>query len=289
MRGLRGKVAVVTGSSSGIGLAVARRLSEEGARLLLVARPDDAGDLEEAVAQLSGGGEGEEVHGLVADISAPDTPERMVAACAEHYDRLDVLVNNAGIAYFGEVFEAPVEQLERTLAVNVKGGYALSMAAARLMRHNDRGGAIVNTASTAAFAGEEYQVSYNTSKGAVSALTRALAVDLAPYRIRVNAVAPGWVRTRATERVLEDPLQWSKHRTHIPLDRPAEPEEVAPLYAFLASDDASYVTGAVFVCDGGMLSGFRYGGWAAEVDGSDGPATRVPDLPSELHGSSGQK
>jgi NAD(P)-dependent dehydrogenase (short-subunit alcohol dehydrogenase family) len=280
VRGLGGRVAVVTGASSGIGLAIAQRLAEEGARLLLIAVAEDSADLDEAVANLSS--RGTDARGLVGDISDVDTPDRMTAQALEHFGRLDIIVNNAGVAFFDDIFDTPLEHLDRTLAVNVKGCFAMSLAAARVMR-GQQGGAIVNTLSTSAFAGEEFQVTYNASKGAVASLTRSLAVDLAPYGIRVNGVAPGFVRTRSTRRIIDDPVQWSKHRSHIPLDRPAEPEEIAPLYAFLASDDASYVTGSIFVADGGMTSGFRYRGWAAVEGHPTGPATLMPELPADLH------
>jgi NAD(P)-dependent dehydrogenase (short-subunit alcohol dehydrogenase family) len=145
-----------------------------------------------------------------------------------------------------------------------------------------RCGAIVNTASTAALVGEEFQVTYNASKAAIVALTRSLGVDLAPLGIRVNAVAPGWVRTRPTALTIADPTQWSKHRSRIPADRPAEPAEIAAVHAFLASDDAAYVTGAVYVVDGGLTAGFRFSGWAAIEEPPEGIG--IPDLPADLHG-----
>jgi NAD(P)-dependent dehydrogenase (short-subunit alcohol dehydrogenase family) len=278
MRRFDGKVAVVTGSSSGIGLAIAERLASEGAALVLVAAPSDAGDLQAAADRLSGSAR---VESLAADIADPATAERAVEL-ARSLGGLDVLVNNAGMAYFEEFLDTPLEHLERTLAVNVRGTFLFSQAAARAMIEQGRGGAMVNTASTASYVGEEYQVTYNLSKGAVAALTRSLAVDLAPHGIRVNAVAPGWVETRATRAVIEDPEQWSKHRSRIPLDRPANPEEIAAVHAFLASDDASYVTGAVYFADGGLTAGYRYANWQAVAPPPEGFAIGLPDLPVDI-------
>jgi NAD(P)-dependent dehydrogenase (short-subunit alcohol dehydrogenase family) len=280
MRGLAGKVAIVSGASSGIGLAVAERLAAEGVKLVLVAAPADEEDLARALAGL--GARGLDVEGLAADIAADDTAEKAVALALSRFDCLDILVNNAGVAYYEELLGTPLEHLDRTLAVNVRGTFAMSLAAARVMAPR-RSGAIVNTASTASFAGEEFQATYNASKGAVVALTRALAIDLAPFRIRVNAVAPGWVETRATRAVIADAEQWAKHRSRIPLDRAAAAEEVAAVFAFLASDDAAYVTGATYVCDGGLTAGYRYSNWAAESPPPGGFSIGIPDVPEDMH------
>jgi NAD(P)-dependent dehydrogenase (short-subunit alcohol dehydrogenase family) len=277
-----GRTALVSGASSGIGLAVAERLADEGAQVVLVAAPDDAGDLERAVDRLRRVGHG--VEGLAADIARNDTAERAVAFTLETYGRLDVLVNNAGVAYYEEVLETPLAHLDRTLAVNVRGTFAMSQAAARVMVDRGTKGAIVNTASTASFVGEEFQATYNTSKGAIVSMTRAFAVDLARHGIRVNAVAPGWVETRATLPVFDDADQWSKHRTRIPLDRAATPVEIAGVHAFLASDDAAYVTGAVLIADGGMTAGNRYSGWLAVQPPPEGFDVGIPPLPADLHG-----
>jgi NAD(P)-dependent dehydrogenase (short-subunit alcohol dehydrogenase family) len=257
----KGKVAVVSGASSGIGLAVAERLGEEGAALVIVAAPGDADDLERAVEHMRA--RHVEVEGLAADIAQDDTAHAVVELAQSRFGRLDVLVNNAGVAYVEDALETPLEHLDRTLAVNVRGTFAMSREAARSMVRAGHGGAIVNTASTASFVGEEFQATYNASKAAVAALTRSLAVDLAPHGIRVNAVAPGWVETRSTRSVIAEPEQWSKHRSRIPLDRPASTAEIAAAHVFLASDDASYVTGAVLVVDGGLTAGFRYSNWRA--------------------------
>ena len=127
------------------------------------------------------------------------------------------------------------------------------------------GGSIVCTASTASFMGEEFQVTYNASKGAVSQLARSMAIDLAPYAIRVNALAPGWVDTPAVTEFFHDEERWSKHRSNIALDRPARPEEIAAVAAFLLSDDASYMTGSLVVADGGTTAGFRSSDWTASM------------------------
>jgi NAD(P)-dependent dehydrogenase (short-subunit alcohol dehydrogenase family) len=276
-----GKVAVVAGASSGIGLAVARRLGSEGAKVVIVGAPVDEADVAPAVEGLRA--EGIEVEGLAADIAADGSAEKVIGLARSRFGRLDVLVNNAAAAYFEEFLSTPVDHLDRTLAVNVRGTFLMSQVAARAMVEQGDGGAIVMTASTASFAGEEYQVTYNLSKGAIAELVRSLAIDLAPHRIRVNAVAPGWVATRATQPVIEDPVQWSKHRSRIPLDRPASPDEIAAVHAFLASDDAAYVTGAVVVADGGLTAGFRWSNWLAVEPPPDGLAVGIPDVPTDMH------
>jgi NAD(P)-dependent dehydrogenase (short-subunit alcohol dehydrogenase family) len=268
-----GKAGIVTGGSSGIGRAIAHHLAGEGADLCLVAAPQDAEQLAGVVGELEA--KGRRVIGIAADVGEPETAERAVAATLEELGRLDVLANNAGIAYFEDVFETPIDHLDRTLHVNVRGMFLMGVAAARAMSERG-GGAIACTASTASFIGEELQVTYNISKGGVAELVRSLAVDLAPFGVRVNGVAPGWVATPATEAVVADPAQWSKHRSRIPLDRPAEPEEIAAVVAFLLSDEASYMTGSIVVADGGLTAGYRYTDWDAVAQPREPRAPRTP-------------
>jgi L-rhamnose 1-dehydrogenase len=256
-----GRAAIVTGASSGIGRAIAERLAADGAALCLVAAPADASDLDDAARELEG--HGARVVSLASDVGEPETAGRAVAAAMARFGRIDLLANNAGIAYFDEILSAPLEHFDDTMRVNVRGMYLMAMEAARTMAERGGGGAIVCTASTASFVGEEHQVTYNASKGAVAALARSLAVDLAPYGIRVNAVAPGWVMTRANADVVGDATEWSKHRSRIPLDRLAEPAEIAAVVAFLLSDESSYMTGSVVLCDGGLTAGYRSTDWGA--------------------------
>jgi NAD(P)-dependent dehydrogenase (short-subunit alcohol dehydrogenase family) len=268
-----GKAGIVTGGSSGIGKAIAHRLASEGASLCLVAAPQDDAQLAAVVAEL--GATGANAVGIAADVGEAATAERAVEKTLERYGRLDVLANNAGIAYFEELIGTPVEHLDHTLHVNVRGMFLMALAASRVMAERG-GGAIACTASTASFAGEELQVTYNISKGAVAELVRSMAVDLAPHGVRVNAVAPGWVLTPPTEEIVADPAQWSKHRSRIPLDRPAEPAEIAAVVAFLLSDDATYMTGSIVIADGGLTAGFRYSDWEAVPQAREPRGRRNP-------------
>lgn len=256
----RGHAAVVTGASSGIGRAIASNLAVEGADLCLVAAPQAGADLEDAAAEMTAAGV--RAITIAADVGEPETAERAVDETLHAFGRLDHLASNAGVAYFDQALLEPLEHFDHTMRVNVRGMYLMTHAAARAMAERG-GGTIVCTASTASIAGEEHQVAYNASKGAVSQLARSLAIDLAPYGIRVNAVAPGWVRTPLTTEILADDAEWAKHRSHIPLDRPAEPAEIANVVAFLLGDGSSYVTGSLLVADGGMTAGFRFSDWSA--------------------------
>jgi NAD(P)-dependent dehydrogenase (short-subunit alcohol dehydrogenase family) len=257
---LHGRAAIVTGASHGMGWAAAQRLAQEGASLCLVAAPADAGALEQRVAEITDAG-GRAI-GVAADVALPETAERAVAETLKSFGRLDYLLSNAGIYYEEDVFDAPLEHLDRLLAVNVRGNYLMSVEAGREMARSGYG-AIVCTASSASILGEERMVAYNVSKAAVAGLARSLAVDLAPYGIRVNAVAPGWVDTRLNWAVRDDPAVWSRHRSRVPLDRMAQPEELASVMVFLLSDEASYLTGALVLVDGGLTSGYRSSDWNA--------------------------
>jgi NAD(P)-dependent dehydrogenase (short-subunit alcohol dehydrogenase family) len=248
MRGLVDKGVLVSGGSRGIGLAAARRFLEEGARVF-VGGLDDA-EVAEAVEELGALGE---AGGAAVDVSREGEVKTFVERAGAFLHGIEVLANNAGIAAQEPFLELAAEQWDRTHAVNARGAFLVAQRVGRAMVARGRGGAIVNMASTNALQGEAGYAHYDASKGAVAMLTRTMAAELAPHGIRVNALCPGKIATRIQE--AEDPAYIARfERERIPLGRSGTPEEVAAAYAFLASDDASYITGALLVVDGGQLA-----------------------------------
>jgi NAD(P)-dependent dehydrogenase (short-subunit alcohol dehydrogenase family) len=251
---LEGKVAVITGAASGIGRATARLFAAEGARVAL--GDWQAGPLEALAGEIRDGGG--QVVARPADVSRRDEAQALVRAAADAFGGLDVAVNNAGIGLYNTTLEATAEDdWDRIMAVNLKGVYLVSQAAIPLLRARG-GGSIVNVASVHAVATQEGIAAYAASKGGVLALTRAMAMDLARDAIRVNAVLPGAVDTPlfrsalAQERKTAEELGFSFDQRTV--GRVAQPEELARAMLFLASDAASFVTGAPLVVDGGLLA-----------------------------------
>ena len=251
-----GKVALVTGGSLGIGRAAARRLAQGGASVALCGRRPN--EVERAVAELRD--EGLEVAGVAADVTIASDLEGLVAIAVERYGGVDVLVNSAGIQTYGTVVETDEATWDRTLGVNLKGMYLAAKAAIPAMRARG-GGAIVNVSSVQAFAAQRGVAAYAASKGGINALTRAMAIDHAAEGIRVVAVCPASVETPMLRHSAElfrgeataEAVLGTWGRMH-PVGRIGQPEEVAELIAFLAGPRATFITGAEYTIDGGMMA-----------------------------------
>lgn len=252
---LEGKVAWITGAANGIGRATALKFADEGARLLLVDIDEpELGAITDQIDQ-----DGGEAVAYVGSITEREPVGEMVKAALDRFGRLDILINNAGInrdaltvkVKDGQVTRMSDEQWDTVLEVNLKGCFLCAQAAAVPMIEQN-GGSIVNTSSTSAL-GNIGQANYTASKAGVIGLTRTLALEWARFNIRVNCIAPGAVRTRMTEGIPEKIREGLIQ--HIPFRRLAEPSEIAAAHAFLASNEASYITGQVLFVDGGLRVG----------------------------------
>lgn len=244
---LDGRVAVVTGASSGLGERFARILAAVGADVALVARRE--GRLAELAAAIDGSLD------VVADVSVPRQVERAVAAVLDRFGRIDVLVNNAGVADVVRAEDEPLEQFVHAVNVNLVGAYHMAQQVGRHMLERG-GGSIVNVASVLGFvsAGQIPQPGYAASKGGLVNLTRELAAQWSRRGVRVNALCPGWFQSEMTAEMFADDggRQWVRRRTV--MGRPGEPHELDGALLWLAGDASSYVTGTAVVVDGGFLA-----------------------------------
>jgi NAD(P)-dependent dehydrogenase (short-subunit alcohol dehydrogenase family) len=240
-----GKVAVVTGAGSGIGAAAADRFAAEGASVVYADR--DAGRLGQVPASGT-------VLPVVADVADPASVEQLVGATLDRFGRVDVVVSNAGIWRGSPFLDTTDEEWDEVLGVNLRGTFLVCRGFARAMAAAGTGGSIIVTASTNSFLAEPDSAAYNASKGGVVMLVKSMAVDLAPARIRVNAIAPGTIRTNINADVQSLPDGGSPLYAFPPARRWGDPVDLAGPIAFLASPDADYITGSVLVVDGGQIS-----------------------------------
>jgi NAD(P)-dependent dehydrogenase (short-subunit alcohol dehydrogenase family) len=237
---LQDKVAIVTGASRGIGAAIARVFVENGARVVLASRKIETTDL------------GPNAHAFAAHTGKEADCVALVQEAVRKFGKVDVLVNNAGTnPYFGPLIEAPEGAWDKTFEVNLKGYFWTTREVARHLVDRGAPGAIVNISSVNGLRAAPLQGVYGMTKAAVISMTRTFALELAPAKIRVNAIAPGLVDTRLASALVKDEALSGEWLKRTPLGRVAQPEEIASAALYLASDASSYVTGEVLVVDGG--------------------------------------
>lgn len=263
---LDGKVALVTGSSQGIGQAIAIRLAKAGAKVIINYRSHPEG-AEETVRQVNAvGGQCHAVEGYCndargysvgADLGMVEDVQRLVAESVEHFGQVDILVNNAGVEKHAPFWEVTEKAFDAVLNVNLKGVFFATQALVKHLMQTQRPGKIINISSVHEELPFPNFAAYCASKGGLKMLTRDLAVELAPHGITINNVAPGAIETPINSKLLNDPGKLNALLQNIPLGRLGQPGDVSGLVAFLASDEASYITGSTFFVDGGLTWNYQ--------------------------------
>jgi len=251
---LEGRVAIVTGASSGIGQGIAKRLATEGAKVVVdyVGQPEGAQETARAIKAAGG-----EVEIVQADVTVPSAIHTLVESAWSRFGSADILVNNAGLEKKSSFFDTTEADYDKVMDVNLRGPFFLSQAFVRRLRDAKRPGRIVNISSVHEDMVFPGFATYCCSKGGLRMLMRDLAVELGPLGITVNNVAPGAIATPINKSLLDNKQELDALLANIPLGRLGTPNDVAGLVAFLASDDAAYITGSTFVVDGGLMRNYR--------------------------------
>jgi glucose 1-dehydrogenase len=261
---LEGKVALVTGSSQGIGQAIVLRLAQEGAKVVINYRSHPEG-AEETLAKVQEAGGNcytalcphSKGYTLQADLGNVEEVQQLIANSIQHFGKLDILVNNAGIEKRAPFWEATEADYDAVMNVNLKGVFFATQAFVQHLIETKRPGKIINISSVHEELPFPNFTAYCTSKGGVKMLTRNLAVELGPLGITINNVAPGAIETPINTNLLNDPEKLGALLQNIPLGRLGQPQDVASLVAYLASDSAGYITGSTFFVDGGLLWNYQ--------------------------------
>jgi NAD(P)-dependent dehydrogenase (short-subunit alcohol dehydrogenase family) len=249
MKRFERKAVVVTGAASGIGAACVRRLWEEGASVALA--DQDQSGIDKLVTELH---DDVRIFGGKLDVSDAEQVQRFIVEAQQNLGKLHGLINCAGIKGVGNVLDCESENWKNVMSVNLDGTFLMCQAFARAVQHDETSRAIVNISSGAGIMGVPNRLPYVASKFAVSGITRTMGAELGPYGIRVNAIAPGMIRTPFTAYMFDDPDKAKRIRAAHAIGREGQPEEIAAVAAFLLSDDASFMTGAIVSVDGGQTA-----------------------------------
>jgi NAD(P)-dependent dehydrogenase (short-subunit alcohol dehydrogenase family) len=246
---LKDKVSIITGATKGIGLACAEEYAIEGSKVVLTGRTESLG--EEAAGRIRANG-GDAIF-VRCDVSQNDQIQNLVQKTVEHYGRIDIVLNNAGVNHSAKFFDITEEDWDWVMSVDLKGSFLLGQAAARVMVDQGIEGVIINVSSVMAVLALADQVPYCAAKGGVNQMTKAMAIALGDYGIRVNAIGPGPVLTELMQVVVDNPEKEAELLARLPLGRIAECREIATVAVFMASDDSSFFTGQCVYPDGGRM------------------------------------
>jgi len=248
---LSGKIAVVSGASRGIGESAAKLLADYGAHVIVSSRKAaNVAAVVEAINQQGG-----KATPLPCHVGSTEAIDELMRTVENRFGRIDILVNNAAAnPYFGHILDTDMGAFDKTVSVNIRGYFYMSMKAGNIMKRQETGGSIVNTASVNGVKPGMFQGVYSATKAAIINMTLAFARECAPYKIRCNAVVPGLTDTKFASALTQNQPILDAFLPQIPLHRIAQPDEIAPAILFLASDASSYVTGTCIVADGGYLA-----------------------------------